>query len=104
MNDIINELRQPVATSFEPDQVEHVVTEMYRRGLKAADLIEQQQKQIAELEAKVANAEQRTAEACAKASEELRHPDGYSGENQDWCDGTQHAANAIRNSKWRGYL
>lgn len=54
MNDIINELRQPVATSFEPGQVEQVVTEMYKRGFQSADIMEQQQKRIAELEAQLA--------------------------------------------------
>ena len=33
---------------------------------------------------------------CAKVCEELRHPDGYSGENVDWCAGTDHCAAAIR--------
>lgn len=31
--------------------------------------------------------------------EELRHPDGYSGENVDWCAGTDHCAAAIRAMK-----
>lgn len=35
-------------------------------------------------------------ERCAKVCEELRHPDGYSGENVDWCAGTDHCAAAIR--------
>ena len=40
--------------------------------------------------------EKRTIERCAVVAEELRHPDGYSGENVDWCAGTDHAAAAIR--------
>ncbi len=38
-------------------------------------------------------------ERCAKVCEELRHPDGYSGENVDWCAGTDHCAAAIRAMK-----
>ena len=40
--------------------------------------------------------EKRTIERCAVVAEELRHPDGFSGENVDWCAGTDHAAAAIR--------
>ena len=40
--------------------------------------------------------ERRTIERCAEVSDELRHPDGYSGENVDWCEGTKHCAEAIR--------
>ena len=36
--------------------------------------------------------ERRTIERCAVVAEELRHPDGFSGENVDWCAGTDHAA------------
>ena len=35
-------------------------------------------------------------EACAKTCEELRHPSGYSAETQDWVDGSNHCAAAIR--------
>ena len=40
--------------------------------------------------------EKRTIERCAVVAEELRHPDGFSGESVDWCAGTDHAAAAIR--------
>lgn len=40
--------------------------------------------------------EKRTIERCAVVAEELRHPYGFSGENVDWCAGTDHAAAAIR--------
>ena len=40
--------------------------------------------------------EKRTIERCAVVAEELRHPDGFSGENVDWCAGTDHADAAIR--------
>lgn len=40
--------------------------------------------------------EKRTIERCAVVAEELRHPDGFSGENVDWYAGTDHAAAAIR--------
>lgn len=102
MSDIIKELRQPVATSFEPDCVEQVVTEMYRRGLKAADIIEQQQKRIAELEAEVSNTEQRTAEACAKLCDEQ-----YAELDDTWDrqkDASGVCSEAIRNGEWREYL
>ena len=49
-----------------------------------------------ELERFVEIIEKRTIERCAVVAEELRHPDGYSGENVDWCAGTDHAAAAIR--------
>ena len=49
-----------------------------------------------ELERFAAIIEKRTIERCAVVAEELRHPDGYSGENVDWCAGTDHAAAAIR--------
>ena len=48
---------------------------------------------ISKLRARVAELER---ERCAKVCEELRHPDGYSGENVDWCAGTDHCAAAIR--------
>lgn len=36
-------------------------------------------------------------EKCAKVCEELRHPDGYSGEDAlDWYAGTDHCADSIR--------
>jgi len=44
----------------------------------------------------IAIIEKRTIERCAVVAEELRHPDGFSGENVDWCAGTDHAAAAIR--------
>ena len=40
--------------------------------------------------------EKRTIERCAVTADELRHPDGYSAETVDWCEGTKHAAAAIR--------
>ena len=49
-----------------------------------------------ELQRFAAIIEKRTIERCAVVAEELRHPDGYSGENVDWCAGTDHAAAAIR--------
>lgn len=35
-------------------------------------------------------------EECAKVADELRHPDGWSGESDDWCKGTTDSAEAIR--------
>ena len=35
-------------------------------------------------------------EACAKVCDELRHPHGYNAESQDWADGSNHCAEAIR--------
>ena len=49
-----------------------------------------------ELQRFAAIIEKRTNEPCAVVAEELRHPDGFSGENVDWCAGTDHAAAAIR--------
>ena len=49
-----------------------------------------------ELERFAAIIEKRTIERCAVVAEELRHPYGFSGENVDWCAGTDHAAAAIR--------
>ena len=49
-----------------------------------------------ELERFAAIIEKRTIEWCAVVAEELRHPYGFSGENVDWCAGTDHAAAAIR--------
>ena len=49
-----------------------------------------------ELERFAAIIEKRTIERCAVVAEELRHPYGLSGENVDWCAGTDHAAAAIR--------
>ena len=49
-----------------------------------------------EIERFAAIIEKRTIERCAVVAEELRHPDGFSGENVDWCAGTDHAAAAIR--------
>ena len=40
--------------------------------------------------------EKRTIERCAAVADELRHPDGYSAETVDWCEGTKHSAAAIR--------
>ena len=48
-----------------------------------------------ELERFAAIIEKRTIERCAVVAEELRHPYGFSGENVDWCAGTDHAAAAI---------
>ena len=49
-----------------------------------------------ELERFAAIIEKRTIERCAVVAEELRHPYGFSGENVDWCAGTDHDAAAIR--------
>lgn len=49
-----------------------------------------------EIERFAAIIEKRTIERCALVADELRHPDGYSGETLDWCAGTDHAAEAIR--------
>jgi hypothetical protein len=35
-------------------------------------------------------------ERCAKLCESLRHPDGWSCEHDQWVDGTNHCAAAIR--------
>ncbi len=35
-------------------------------------------------------------EEAANLADKLRHPDGYSSETEDWCEGTRHAARAIR--------
>jgi hypothetical protein len=35
-------------------------------------------------------------EACAKVCDALRHPSGYRAETQDWVDGSNHCAAAIR--------
>ena len=48
------------------------------------------------LEALIRRAGEVMLERAAAASEELRHPDGYSGETVDWCQGTQNSADAIR--------
>ena len=59
--------------------------ELAKLHTRVAEL-EQPSQRVAELE----------MERCAKVCEELRHPDGYSGENVDWCAGTDHCAAAIR--------
>ena len=51
---------------------------------------------LEKLERFAAIIEKRTIERCAVVAEELRHPDGFSGENVDWYAGTDHAAAAIR--------
>lgn len=51
---------------------------------------------IDKLERFAAIIERKTIDRCALVADELRHPDGYSGENVDWCAGTDHAAAAIR--------
>jgi hypothetical protein len=42
------------------------------------------------------NGEEVEREACAKVCDELRHPHGYNAESQDWADGSNHCAEAIR--------
>ena len=60
-------------------------------GLTGLSLID-----VGYLERFAAIIEKRTIERCAVVAEELRHPYGFSGENVDWCAGTDHAAAAIR--------
>ena len=60
-------------------------------GLTGLSLID-----VGYLERFAAIIEKRTIERCVVVAEELRHPYGFSGENVDWCAGTDHAAAAIR--------
>ena len=58
--------------------------------------VKQLRQRVAELETQLSEVRKAERERCAKVCKELRHPDGYSGENVDWCDGTDHCAAAIR--------